>query len=219
MNKQGLIHQINKGLRVWLFSAGAQVQQTDFSCLAEGRKSVQELMRILKSLEKKSFLEDQYFLPSLSLHAPFLVSSVQADKLVVKDLSDRLNKCLENYMLPGTDAYFSKTGNCIQALFMDLVSYLLSYMNRQESLFNGLSTQMYEGGFNKLMAIAEEHAMEFSFWIMKGMNNREISEWLESGSEGSVAWKRKILGSLSPDRLSAVGIDFERRATRGFAAA
>jgi hypothetical protein len=219
MNRAALVHLINKGLRIWLFNAGAKVQQTDFSIVPEGRETAKELMHILQSLEKISFLEDQYFLPALTLHTPFIVSSVQAEKLVVKELSGRLYKCLKNYLLPGSDMYYSKTGNCIQDLYMELVSYLLLHMNRQESLFNGLRSQIYESGLNNQMAVSEEHGKEFSFWILKGMNSREISEWLESGSKDALDWKIKIWGILSPDRLSADGIDLKCRAKSGLAAA
>ena len=57
------------------------------------------------------------------------------------------------------------------------------------------------------MNLKENHAMEFTQWMLKGMNSREISEWMESDSEGSYNWKRRILMSLSPERLQAAGLN------------
>jgi hypothetical protein len=219
MKKTGIINQVYKGLKVWLFETGTRVQQTDFTNVSEGQQMVKELQDLLKSLERKAFLEDQYFLPALALTAPYVVSIVEEEKRQVKDLSSRLNKKLEQYLLPGTTGHYSSTGHFIQQAFIEFLSYILMYMNRQESLFDGLSTQDNQTGMVSLTDLAEDHAMELAVWMLKGMNNRDISEWLESGNTGSLAWKRRILGSLSPERLHAAGHDFENRGKKSMAAA
>jgi hypothetical protein len=140
MKKTGFITRVNKGLRVWLFEAGTHVQQTDFTNREEGGKAVLELQQIIKALGRKSLLEEQYFLPALALHAPFVLSLVEEDNKQVKNFYARVSRCIQNYLQPGTYGHYQLAGLSIQQLYMEFLSFMLIYMNRQESLFNGLIT-------------------------------------------------------------------------------
>ena len=219
MKKTGIINRVHKGFRVWLFETGTLVQQTDFTHVMQGRKTVSALFHLLKSLDRKSFLEEHYFLPALAIQAPFTLSLVEDDHKKLKELSFRLTRTLESYLLPGTEGHYRATGLCIQESYMDFLSQVLIYMNRQESLFQGLISQDEAIESANLVSLTEDHRMEFAAWILKGMNNREFSDWLESETEGSLAWKRKVLGTLSPERLQALGLDFELRVRTSIAAA
>lgn len=207
MKRKGIINRVNKGLRVWLFEEGTLVQQTDFTCVPEGRKTVLELSQLLKALGRKSFLEEQYFLPALALQAPYVLTLIEEENRQVREHYLRLAKSLDNYLQPGTDGHYRATGAYIQQTYMEFLSHMLIYMNRQESLFSGLDTQEDKTASVDLMNLKENHAMEFTQWMLKGMNSREIAEWMESDSEGSYSWKRMILMSLSPERLKAAGLN------------
>lgn len=137
MKKTGFITRVNKGLRVWLFEAGIQVQQTDFTDKEEGGKAVSDLQYLLMSLGRKSLMEEQHFLPALALHNPFVLSLVEEDNKQVKTLSARLSRCMHNYLQPGTYGHYQLAGLSIQQMYMEFLSFMLIYMNRQESLFNG----------------------------------------------------------------------------------
>jgi hypothetical protein len=207
MKKNGIINRVNKGLRVWLFEGGTLAQQTDFSSVPEGRKTVSELSQLLAALGRKSFLEEQYFLPALALQAPYVLSLMEEENRQVREHYLRLDKSLDNYLQPGTDGHYRATGLYIQQTYMEFLSHMLIYMNRQESLFSGLDIREDKTGLTDRINLEENHAMEFTQWMLKGMNSREISEWMESDSEGSINWKRRILMSLSPERLQAAGLN------------
>jgi hypothetical protein len=212
MKKTGLINRVHKGLRVWLFEMGTMAQQTDFSNTEEGRKTVSELQQILKAFGRKSLLEEQYFLPALALQAPYVLSLVEEEKKQVKELSARLARCLQNYVQPGTSGHYQLAGLSIQQTYMEFLSFMLIYMNRQESLFNGLVS--FDNASSLIMESDENGGWEFFSWMLKGMNNREIAEWLENDSALSYNKKRALLGTLSPERLQAAGVESDFR-TKG----
>jgi len=212
MKKTGFINRVHKGLRVWLFEAGTRAQQTDFTNIEEGRKTVLELQHLLKALGRKSLMEEQHFLPALALQAPFVLSLVEEEKNQVKDLSARLSRCLQNYLQPGTSGHYRSVGLSIQETYMEFLSFMLIYMNRQESLFNGLVS--FDNASSLIMESEENGGMEFFSWMLKGMNNREIAEWLENDSALSYNKKRALLGTLSPERLQAAGVESDFR-TKG----
>lgn len=137
MKKTGFFTRVNKGLRVWLFEAGIQVQQTDFTDKEEGEKAILELQHLLRSIGRKSLLEEQHFLPALALHTPFVLSQVEEDNKQLKMLSAQLSRCVQNYLQPGTYGHYQLAGLSIQQMYMAFLSFILIYMNRQESLFNG----------------------------------------------------------------------------------
>jgi hypothetical protein len=89
---------------------------------------------------------------------------------------------------------------------MEFLSFMLIYMNRQESLFNGLVS--LEDRSLLILESGKDGSLEFFAWMLKGMNNREIAEWLESDSELTYNKKRSLLGTLSPERLQAAGVEF-----------
>ena len=206
MKKTGFITRIHKGLRVWLFEAGTLTQQTDFTDREEGRKTVSELQELLRALGRKSLLEEQQFLPALALHAPYVLSIVEEENKQVRDLSTRLSRCLQNYMQPGTNGHYQVAGLSIQQTYMEFLSFMLIYMNRQESLFNGLVS--LDDATSLILESEDSHALEYFDWTLKGMNSREIAEWLDADSEESYDKKRSLLGTLSPERLQAAGVDF-----------
>ena len=206
MKKTGFINRVHKGLRVWLFEAGTMVQQTDFTDIDEGKKTVMELQQLLKALGRKSFLEEQYFLPTLALQAPYALSLVEEEKNQVKDLSARLARCLQNYLQPGTNGHYRSAGLSIQETYMEFLSFILIYMNRQESLFNGLVS--FDNASSLITESEENNGWEFFSWMLKGMNNREIAEWMENDSDVSYEKKKVLLSTLSPERLQAAGVGY-----------
>jgi len=212
MKKTGFITRIHKGLRVWLFEAGTLAEQTDFTDREEGRKTVSELQQLLKALERKSLLEEQHFLPALALQAPYVLSLVEEEKKQAKDLLARLSRCLQNYLQPGTNGHYQLAGLSIQQTYMEFLSFMLIYMNRQESLFNGLVS--FDNASSLIMESEENSGEEFFSWMLKGMNNREIAEWLENDSTLSYNKKKALLGTLSPERLQAAGVESDFR-TKG----
>jgi hypothetical protein len=212
MKKTGFINRVHKGLRVWLFEAGTTAQQTDFTNIEEGRKTVLELQHLLKALGRKSLMEEQHFLPALALQAPYVLSLVEEEKNQVKDLSARLSRCLQNYLQPGTSGHYRSAGLSIQETYMEFLSFMLIYMNRQESLFNGLVS--FDNASSLIMESEENSGWEFFSLMLKGMNNREIAEWLENDSALSYNKKRSLLGTLSPERLQAAGVESDFR-TKG----
>lgn len=44
---------------------------------------------------------------------------------------------MQNYLHPGTYGHYQLAGLSIQQMYMEFLSFMLIYMNRQESLFNG----------------------------------------------------------------------------------
>jgi hypothetical protein len=211
MKKTGIINRVHKGLRVWLFEAGTMAQQTDFTNTDEGKKTVFELQQLLKALGWKSLLEEKYFLPALALQAPYALSLVEEEKNQVKDLSSRLARCLQHYLQPGTNGHYRSAGLSIQETYMEFLSFILIYMNRQESLFNGLVS--FDNASSLIMESVENSGWAFFSWMLKGMNNREIAEWIENDSALSYNRKRALLGTLSPERLQAAGVGSDLRSS------
>jgi hypothetical protein len=120
-------------------------------------------------------------------------------------------------MQPGTNGHYQLAGLSIQQTYMEFLSFMLIYMNRQESLFNGL---VYLDDANSLFLDSEDgRALEFYAWILKGMNIREITEWLDSESDRSTNKWKTLLGTLSPERLQAAGVGFDFHSKKNLFAA
>jgi hypothetical protein len=97
-------------------------------------------------------------------------------------------------------------------MYMELLSFMLIYMNRQESLFNGLVS--LDDATSFILESEAGHGLMFLDWMLKGMKMREMSDWPDDESGDGSDKKKTFLGGAGPERLQAAGVESDYR-TKG----
>lgn len=203
MKQAGIINRIHKGLRTWLFEAGITIQETDFSSTQEGMKSVTLLKKVLNVTDRKSAIDKTHVLPVLVLHAPYLVSLMDAEIQRVNEISERLSGHISNYLQPGTASYHSAAGFSIQQVYSEFMGSVLIYMNRMETLIGEFYQASVRDEMQELMDAAQmmhiegANRMIIEEWIFKGMSKSEISAWLSEEKKLPGVWMKDGLHRLS----------------------
>ncbi|WP_336514789.1 hypothetical protein [Pollutibacter soli] len=209
MEKTGIINRIHKGLRTWLFETGIIIQETDFSSTQEGMKSVTLLKKVLNVTDRKSTIDETHVLPVLVLHAPYMVSLMDAEIQRVNGISERLSGYISSYMQPGTEAYHAATGFSIQQVYSEFMGSVLIYMNRLETLISEFYHAITAADMTELMDAAQmmhidgANRMIIEEWIYKGMSKAEISGWLSDERKLSGNWIKKGLNRLFADVITS----------------
>ena len=203
MKQAGINERIHKGFRVWLFETGIRVQQTDFTNTGEGRKMASELQELLRTLDRKYLLETQFFFPALALQAPFSVSLLEEEKREAENHCRQLGRLIQQYFQPGTQGHITRTGIAIQEGFCKMVAFLMVYMNHQDGLFRELAGNGIEADFSiedmaRLLVNDGEHLQDIMLMLLKGMGQREILQWLQADSTGTIDTKWDLIGGLEP---------------------
>jgi len=218
MKQAGIINRIHKGLRTWLFETGITIQETDFLTAEEGMKTITGLKKVLQVADRKSIIDENHLLPVMVLHAPYLVSLMDAENQKTREIIVKLSGYIDNYLQPGTEGFYATTGFGIQQVYSEFMGSMLIYMNRLESMLKEMYS-VADQEINETLDAAQlihidgANRMVIEEWIFKGMNDREINElqnadrkipgeWMKSGLESI---KQKRAGLLENRHLKTTG--------------
>jgi hypothetical protein len=202
MKQAGIHERIHKSFRVWLYETGIRVQQTDFTDPAAGLHITLELQQLVKALDRKCLLETRFFFPALALQAPFSLPMLEEQHREAQVHAHGLARLLQQYAEPGTPGHYAKTGLAIQQVFCQLLSFLMVYMNQQDSLFresgNGMDNDAVSlEAIADLLSGGQDRAGWMAF-LLRGMVAQEISRWLENPSGAPLSEKWAMLQAGNP---------------------
>lgn len=203
MKQAGINERIHKSFRVWLFETGIRVQQTDFTDPQAGLRITLELQQLVKALDRKCLLETRFFFPALALQAPFSLPLLEEQHREAQVHAHSLARLLQQYTEPGTAGHYTKTGLAIQQVFCQLLSFLMVYMNQQDTLFRECGNRAQKDvvcleEIADLLSIGQERAGWMAF-LLRGMGAQEIRQWLENPEGAPLADKWAMLQSVNPD--------------------
>jgi hypothetical protein len=202
MKQAGINERIHKSFRVWLFETGIRVQQTDFTDPEAGRHIALELQQMVKALDRKCLLETRFFFPALALEAPFSLPMLEEQHREAQMHAHNLARLLRQYAEPGAAGHYAKTGLAIQQVYCQLLSFLMVYMNQQDSLFRESGNGMENEGVSlesiaDLLSCGQDRSAWMSF-LLRGMGAQEISQWLDNPSGAPISKKWAMLQTGNP---------------------
>jgi hypothetical protein len=183
--RYNMFSQIHKGLRAWLFEAGLRLQQTDFSNKHKGPALVAELKQIVKVLQKHTWNEDNNLFPKVEAVAPFVIALFEQEHEKDNELAIKLHSWLDKYTEAVTEKERLKAGISILHTFNEFIAFNLQHMNKEEMIVNELLWANYTD--KEIQDITAgiirnqnpEDSLLLGKWMIKGMNDVEIINWLK----------------------------------------
>ena len=198
---------MHKGLRTWLFETGIKIQETDFLLAEEGKATITVLRDILLVIERKSSIDESFVFPVLVKHAPFFVNLMDAENRRIQSIADQLRSFLGHYIQPGSENYQVSAGFSIQAVYNDLMSAQLSYMNRMEYMLNELQIAESNDDIKEQLEKALLLNLDFGTivmpkeWIFKSLSDNELDGFLGDRKVLENEWLSTELSRLSANRF------------------
>ncbi|SKA16503.1 hemerythrin domain-containing protein [Sediminibacterium ginsengisoli] len=211
--RYNFFNNIHKGLRTMLFSIQMKVQQTDFS-QPSAADVISELELALTYYDEHAAHEDEYILAPLFEHEPALKEEMEKEHVTDHQLAENLRGFISDWKT-GTDKELA--GRKLFYALNDFIAFNLYHMNKEEQQLlevlwkHFTDAEMLEMEHRIVAAIKPEVLMEESRWMMRGLSNPEIAEWLGAVKQGAPefvyqTYKQMAAEELSDERYKALAL-------------
>ena len=186
MIRYNIFNQIHKGLRALLYDTALKLQQTNFANAEESEAILEQLKQTLDVFDKHAEHEDHVVLPAIQQYEPSIVDAFVQEHILDHQLAEKMRAQLAAFEVATTPADKLNAGNGILHAFIAFMTFNLDHMAKEETVINERLWRYYSDaeiiGMNqRIIANIPPEEMGFtSAWMMKGMNNAEITGWLRA---------------------------------------
>ena len=184
MNRFNIFNQIHKGLRAMLYNMALTIQHTDFSIEEEGKATLRKLKQVLELYAEHGQHEDSIVFPSVQEAAPTAITALEAEHEKDEQLVNDLLMQIRAYKNADA-AEKASIGYAIHLAFQEFVAFNLEHMNKEERTINPLLWEQYTDDQivgiqrNILRQVSQESNMYYTRWMLKGLNDSELSTWFQ----------------------------------------
>lgn len=181
-----IFNQIHKALRALLYDAALYVQQTDFATAEEAITALEKIKAVVDIFDKHAAHEDHFILPAIQQYEPSLADSFEQEHAEDHQLAENLRIAIAGFETHETAAARLQAGHNILHLFIAFMAFNLDHMAKEETVLNERLWRYYSDREllelnQQIVASIQPEEMAFtSAWMMKGMNNAEITGWLKA---------------------------------------
>jgi hypothetical protein len=184
MQRYNIFHQVHKGLKALLYETALQVQHTDFWNVEEGDDVIEQIDEVLLLFEKHTHSEDAYIFPAVKKYDPSVAHAFEREHVKDHFLGQLLAGAILIYKNAGIITEKSESGMQVHAAFLKFMLFNIEHMAKEEEVLNPVLWRYYTD--EELMAISEQIIAnipqdcmtQYSKWMMRGLNNAEITAWL-----------------------------------------
>jgi len=186
MQRYNIFNQIHKGLRTMLYDTAMSLQHTVFMNTDEANQTLSKVEEAIHLFHSHAEHEDMFVLPAVEKHAASLVNEFASEHETDEQLSVSLRSLIASYNLASDSEARTAAGYAITMAFNEFIAFNLYHMNKEEDKINKVLWKHYTDG--ELVAITqaiiasippEDMAIETD-WMIKGLNNYEIINWLSA---------------------------------------
>jgi len=185
MQRYNIFYQVHKGLREMLYQTASRLQQTDFTTAGETETITEQMSTVLDLFDKHAATEDHFILPAIETYEPSVSSLFAEEHVQDHALSDKLRSVLKGLQVAENDKDKNTWGTVLRPVFIDFVVFNLNHMAKEEDLLNKLLWRYYsdeelQAITGKILAYQPPQTLQlFSSWMLRGLSNNEIKDWLK----------------------------------------
>lgn len=193
MNSQRLnvFNQIHKGLRALMFDTAIIAQQTDFGDNAQAAPVLAQMELLLSLFDAHAYHEDRCILNVAEPHNPELIKEFEREHETDLMLSAELKDQIKAYKAAFTIENKIAIGYQLLYSLNNFIAFNLNHMNKEEQELNEVLWQ----GYSDEEILQMEHEIQslidpnkrlvYFKWMIKGINNIEMVQWLISVKNGA----------------------------------
>lgn len=191
-NRYNIFNQIHKGLRHLMYDTAVRIQTTDLS-RPEANEVINSVSLVVGLFDEHAHHEDKFILPMIEKHNPALVADFEKDHELDHKLSEGLRQMVTAWKSATTQQERNITGQGIFYAFNEFIAFNLYHMNREEdtllaTLWKHYTDEELIAASHAIVAsIPPDTLMLESKWMMRSMNNAEITEWMTGIKQGAPA--------------------------------
>ena len=179
-------HQIHKGLRALLYETGIQLQHADFWNAEETDAVIERITEVVRLFEEHADKEDAFVFPAIEKYDPAIADAFERehvkDHLLGHQLSDAIAACKAAPVITEK----AQAGFAIHRAYEKFMAFNLEHMAKEEEILNRILWRHYTDEelldiTRQIIAHVPADSMQrYNKWMMRGLNNAEISRWLKT---------------------------------------
>ncbi len=185
MQRYNIFHRVHKGLRALLYETAIQVQHTDFWNVEEAEELILRMEELVRLFDKHAHTEDHFVFPAVQKYEPSIVDAFEQEHKKDHLLGQLLSAAIDLYRNAEVITDKAQVGSQVNTAFVKFMVFNLEHMAKEEDVLNGILWRYYSDA--ELMAITREilaqvpaeYGQQYSKWMLRGLNNEEITGWLK----------------------------------------
>jgi hypothetical protein len=177
-------NMIHKGLRALLFETGITLMRTDFSDDAQGTQAIQAVLTVADLFNDHAFHEDSHVLPAVAKFNSSLQREFEEEHEEDEELANQLSLLSDSYLHAISSERRKEIGKQLLYTYYEFTAFNLYHMNKEEkklnaALWDNYSDEEIQGIQQRIVSsIAPEKMALDGKWMMRGVNDPEIKNWL-----------------------------------------
>lgn len=177
-------NRIHKGLRAFMYETAYLVQQTDFSDVVAGTKALEQISSMLTMFESHAHSEDRFLNEPLEAVNPGIAAMFEKEHIEDHRLAAGISRLIDQWNASVNIEERLQAGTDIFYLLNEFIAFNLYHMNKEEIALNEVIWMTYTDGAIKgieqkiVQHLPHELLIVSGKWMMRGLNNDEIIEWM-----------------------------------------
>jgi hemerythrin-like domain-containing protein len=176
--------QVHKGLKALLYETALQVQHTDFWNIDEAEDVIERINDVVRLFGKHADSEDSFVFPAIEKYEPSVKDAFEQEHVKDHLLGELLDRSMQLYKEAGVITEKAEAGKKVQSAYSQFMIFNIEHMAKEEEVINPILWRYYAD--SELMAITQQiianipqdYMAQYSKWMMRGLNNAEITTWL-----------------------------------------
>lgn len=186
MERYNIFNQVHKGLRAFLYDTAIRVQQTDFAPATEAIQALERIDKVLYYFSRHAQYVERFLFPFIREYNSALTAAFKQEYQSHAVQIQQLRELIQAYYRTAGREEKIAAGRPIQQAFTSFLITHLEHMIREDKLINSILWHHYSDtallGLEKEIVahLPPKDLAALSKWIIRGMNNTEIIEWLRA---------------------------------------
>jgi hypothetical protein len=208
MQRYQIFNNIHKGLRAALYQTALKLQQTDFLIEEEAEEATNKVREVIMLFDTHAGKEDRFILPAIAAYEPSVVDLIELEHEKDLQLSRQLNQLVSQYSTAASFDEKLATGAALTIAFVEFMVFNLQHMAKEEDLLNTILLRYYTDEelvdiSSRIVAATPAWFNEFySAWMLRGLNTREMINWMKVVEKNAPAMVFQDLYNASKRELS-----------------
>lgn len=186
MQRYNIFNLKHKGLRAMLFETAMDIQHTSFEDKEATEETIKKTEAVLHAFHDHAAHEDKFVLPAILKYDADLVHEFESEHGIDELLTQNINSLITTLRNASDKEAAAAAGYALTMAFNEFIAFNLYHMNKEESKINKTLWDYYTDA--ELVHITQmiiagippQVMAEEGRWMMKGISNTEIINWLRS---------------------------------------
>ncbi len=185
MQRYNIFHQIHKGLRAMLYETAMKVQHADFWNVDETEEVVEDIKEVVRLFDMHAHHEDKLVFPAVEKYDPAVADAFEQEHVQDHLLGELLTNSIDKWKTAAIITEKAEAAKAVQIAYVKFMVFNLEHMAKEEDVLNRIFWRYYTDPelmaltAQIIMAVPTDYVVKYNRWMMRGLNNAEITKWLK----------------------------------------